>query len=133
MHSEPFASSSSGLTVARYSIAVLLVVDAGSRKRRCWTLAEQSCKRHSLVPSYTLHAMYEGMTSFTPFDPAPCDKKSRSEHQTLFLARAGKVWARDYAATSMYSTMQFTRQNRFTRSCSGGYKMTNGSRVRKLE
>ena len=21
---------------------------------------------------------------FTPFDPAPCDKKSRSEHQTLF-------------------------------------------------
>ena len=24
------------------------------------------------------------ITFFTPFDPAPCDKKSRSEHQTLF-------------------------------------------------
>ena len=28
--------------------------------------------------------------------------------------------------------MQLTGQNRFTRSLSGGYKMTNGSRVRKL-
>ena len=27
--------------------------------------------------------------------PAPFDKKSRSEHQTLFLARAERVWARD--------------------------------------
>ena len=25
-----------------------------------------------------------------------CDKKSRSEHQTLFLAHAGRGWARDY-------------------------------------
>ena len=24
------------------------------------------------------------ITFFMPFDPAPCDKKSRSEHQTLF-------------------------------------------------
>ena len=24
------------------------------------------------------------ITFFTPFDPAPCDKKSRSEHQILF-------------------------------------------------
>ena len=24
------------------------------------------------------------ITFFTPFDPAPCDKKSRSVHQTLF-------------------------------------------------
>ena len=28
--------------------------------------------------------------------------------------------------------MQLTGQKRFTRSLSGGYKMTNGSRVRKL-
>ena len=28
--------------------------------------------------------------------------------------------------------MQLTGQNRFTRSLSGGYKMMNGSRVRKL-
>ena len=28
--------------------------------------------------------------------------------------------------------MQLTGQNRFTRSLSGGYEMTNGSRVRKL-
>ena len=27
--------------------------------------------------------------------PAPFDKKSRSEHQTLFLARAERLWARD--------------------------------------
>jgi len=39
----------------------------------------------------------------------------------------------DSVATSMYSTMQFTHQNQYTRSFSGGYKMTNGSRVRKLE
>ena len=25
------------------------------------------------------------ITFFTPFDPTPCDKKSRSEHQTFFL------------------------------------------------
>ena len=30
------------------------------------------------------------------------------------------------------SMMQLTGQNRFTRSLSGGYKMTNGSCVRKL-
>ena len=30
------------------------------------------------------------------------------------------------------SMMQLTDQNRFTRSLSGGYKMANGSRVRKL-
>ena len=39
----------------------------------------------------------------------------------------------DSAATSMYSTMQLTRQNRFTKSFSGSYKMTNSSRVRKLD
>ena len=54
LHSEPFASSSCGLIVARYSTTVLLEADAGSRKRRYWTLAEQSYKRHSLVSS--LHA-----------------------------------------------------------------------------
>ena len=27
--------------------------------------------------------------------PAPCDKKSRSEHQTLFLSRTERGWARD--------------------------------------
>ena len=36
---------------------------------------------------------------FTPFDPVPCDNKSRSEHQTLFpLFR--RVWARDYIQTA---------------------------------
>ena len=35
----------------------------------------------------------------------------------------------DNAATD---SMQFAGQNRFTRSLSGGYKMTNGSHVRKL-
>ena len=34
------------------------------------------------------------ITFFMPFDPAPCDKKSRSEHQTLFPL-FGRVWARD--------------------------------------
>ena len=40
-----------------------------------------------LVSSYTLYAMHGGnaiITFFMPFDPAPCDKKSCSEHQTLF-------------------------------------------------
>ena len=33
--------------------------------------------------------------------PARFDKKSRSEHQTLFLAlRAGRVWAREYVVSS---------------------------------
>ena len=50
-----------GLTVAMYSPTLLLEADAGSRKRRCWRLAEQSYKRHSLVSSYTLHAMHGGM------------------------------------------------------------------------
>ena len=27
--------------------------------------------------------------------PAPFDKKSRSEHQTLFFARVGRVWTQD--------------------------------------
>ena len=31
------------------------------------------------------------------------------------------------------ATMQLTCRNRFKRSFSGGYKVTNGSRVRKLE
>jgi len=35
------------------------------------------------------------ITFFMPFNPTPCDKKSRSEHQTLFLARVGRVWVRD--------------------------------------
>ena len=34
--------------------------------------------------------------------------------------------------TARNSMMQLTGQNRFTRSLSGGYKMTNGSRVCKL-
>ena len=54
----------------------------------------------------TLHAACNAWRNaiikfFTPFDPAPCDKKS-SEHQTLFLARAGRVWARDYVEFSTY-------------------------------
>ena len=37
----------------------------------------------------TLHAAYNAwgnaiITFFMPFDPAPCDKRSCSEHQTLF-------------------------------------------------
>ena len=36
------------------------------------------------------------ITFFTPFDPAPCDKKCRSEHQTLFPLFGGGVWGRDY-------------------------------------
>ena len=51
-----------------------------------------------LVSSYTLHAMHGGdgiTTFFMPSDPAPCDKKSHSEHQTLFpLFKEGL--ARDY-------------------------------------
>ena len=35
------------------------------------------------------------ITFFTPFDPAPCDKKCRSEHQTLFPLFGGGVWGRD--------------------------------------
>ena len=34
--------------------------------------------------------------------------------------------------TARDSMMQLTGKNRFTRSLSGGYKMMNGSRVRKL-
>ena len=37
------------------------------------------------------------ITFFTPFDPAPCDKKCRSEHQTLFPLFGGGVWGRDYS------------------------------------
>ena len=36
------------------------------------------------------------ITFFTPFDPVPCDKKCRSEHQTLFLVFGGGVWGGDY-------------------------------------
>ena len=35
------------------------------------------------------------ITFLTPYSPAPCAKKYRSEHQTLF-PRFGRVWARDY-------------------------------------
>ena len=35
------------------------------------------------------------ITFFMPFDPAPCDKKCRSEHQTLFPLFRGGVWGRD--------------------------------------
>ena len=59
LHSEPFESSSSGLTVARYSTTLLLEADAGSRDRRCWTLAEQSYKRHSLVSYTRMQCMLE--------------------------------------------------------------------------
>ena len=37
------------------------------------------------------------ITSFTPFNPTPCDKKCPSEHQTLFPLSGGGVWGRDYA------------------------------------
>ena len=40
---------------------------------------------------------------FTPFDPAPDDKKCRSEHQTLFPLFGG-VWARDYDETWYWNT-----------------------------
>ena len=35
------------------------------------------------------------ITFFMPFDPTPYDKKSHSEHQTLFPL-FGRVWSRDY-------------------------------------
>ena len=35
------------------------------------------------------------ITFFTPFDPAPCDKKCRSEHQILFPLFGGGVWGRE--------------------------------------
>ena len=47
------------------------------KSRRCWTLAEQSYKRCSLVSSsYMLAWRNAIITFFMPFDPAPCDKKS---------------------------------------------------------
>ena len=39
------------------------------------------------------------ITFLTPFSPAPCAKKYRSEHQTLF-PRFGRVWERDYKQLS---------------------------------
>ena len=53
-----------------------------------------------------------------------------SEGQTL--TTPPKVWIH-WWLTAMDSTVQLTGQNRFTRSFSGGYKMMNGSCVRKLE
>ena len=41
------------------------------------------------------------ITFFIPFDPAPCDKKCCSEHQTLFLLFEGGVWGRDYTEHSL--------------------------------
>ena len=38
----------------------------------------------------------------------------------------------DVIGNWQHSIMQLTGQKRFMRSLSGGYKMTNGSRVRKL-
>ena len=47
--------------------------------------------------------------------------------------RLWKVWHHWRLTTpARDSMMQLTGQNRFTRSLSGGYKMTNGSHVRKL-
>ena len=41
------------------------------------------------------------ITFFMPFDPVPCDKKSRPEHQTLFLLFGDEVWARDNCRSVM--------------------------------
>ena len=56
----------------------------------------------------------------------PNSKGSKVDHASESMTSL----AIDSAARD--SMMQLTGQNQFTRSLSGGYKMTNGSRVRKL-
>ena len=60
----------------------------------------QSSTRSSFLLGIILHAACNAwrnaiITFFMLFDPAPCDKNSHSEHQTLFLTRAGRIWTRD--------------------------------------
>ena len=43
----------------------------------------------------SMHAVNEECNNYI-IDPALCDKKSCSEHQTLFPLFGGGVWARDY-------------------------------------
>ena len=62
LHTEPFASSSSGLTAARYSTTVLLEENVAElRERHCCTLAEQSYKRHSLVSFILPYSMLQSV------------------------------------------------------------------------
>ena len=62
LHTEPFASSSSGLTAARYSTTVLLEENAAElRERHCCTLAEQSYKRHSLLSFILPYSMLQSV------------------------------------------------------------------------
>ena len=48
---------------------------------------ESDCRTSSSTRSSmpAVRCTCTGNAIFTPFDPAPCDKKCRSEHQTLFL------------------------------------------------
>ena len=59
-------------------------------RERCWiegaTLLDTGRAIIHLVSSYMLHAMHGGCNNYILYAvwPRPCDKKSRSEHQTLF-------------------------------------------------
>ena len=91
-------ASSRLLAAARYSTTVLLEADAGSREwRRSDTgRAIVQTAQLGIIHHSILHAACKCMgksnaiiTFFMSFDHAPCDKKSRSEHQTLFPAFRG--------------------------------------------
>ena len=55
-----------------------------------------SSSTRSSMPAVQFTCMGNAIiTFFMPFDPAPCDKKCHSEHQTLFPLFGGGVWGRD--------------------------------------
>ena len=53
-----------------------------------------------------------------------CDKKSRSEHETLFLARAGRGWARDHFSRSSSESIFGTFPRSFPESILGTFPRT---------
>ena len=59
-----------------------------------------SLSTRSSMPAVQCTCMGNALiTFFTSFDPTPCDKKCRSEHQTLFPLFRGGVWGQpDYVA-----------------------------------
>ena len=98
LHNEPFASSSFGLTVARYSTTVLLA------SGRCWieeaTLLDTGRAIIKTIQlAIFLHAACDAwgnalITFFTPFDLASHEEKSFRTPDHLSAFRGG-VWARD--------------------------------------
>ena len=72
-----------------------LELDCRTRNYMCW--------HHRARDLVCLQCKSAIVTFFTPFNPTPCDKKCRSEHQTLFPLYRRGVWACDYPGAAVRS------------------------------